>query len=96
MRACGKSLLLWRFSRQVGNQCGDGTDVRDDPKHDREHREPQGLARRRRGPLKIPLSRRLVSLVETAEERRIRGDGHLSPFVLPGLHVPPSIIPVTR
>ena len=62
-----ESVLLWWFSRQVGDQRGDGTDVRDDPKHNGEHREPQSLARRCVRPLKIPLSRRLVGLEERGE-----------------------------
>ena len=63
-----ESVLLWWFSRQVGDQRGDGTDVRDDPKHNGEHREPQSLARRCVRPLKIPLSRRLVGLEERGEQ----------------------------
>lgn len=72
-----QKLLLWWFARQVGNQRSDGTDVRYDSKHNGEHREPQGLARRCIGPLKIPLSRCLVGLKNRGEESeiRIRGRG---------------------
>lgn len=66
-------LLLRRFPRQVGNERGDGADVRDDSEHDGEHGEPQSLARRRVRPLEIPLSRRLVGLGDRREggaERR--------------------------
>lgn len=65
-------LLLWWLPRQVGDEGGDGADVRYDSKHDGENGEPQGLARRCVGPLEIPLSRRLVGL-RNGGEIRIRG-----------------------
>lgn len=71
-------LLLWWFSRKVGNQCSNGTDVRYDSKHNGEDREPQSLARRCIGPLEIPLSRCLVGLRNGGERRseiKIRGGG---------------------
>lgn len=54
--------LLWRLCRQVGDQRRDGADVRYDPKHNGENGEPQGLAGRCVGALKIPLSWCLVGL----------------------------------
>lgn len=63
-----KELLLWWFCGQVRNQRSDGTDVRYDSKHDGEHREPESLARRCVGPLKIPLSRCLVGLSKRGDE----------------------------
>lgn len=85
-------LLLWWFSRQVGNQCSDGADVRYDPKHNGEHWEPQGLARRCVRPLKISLSRCLVGLRNRGERREIRirrEKGICHDYVLLGLYVPP-------
>ncbi len=73
VRILVQELLLWWFSGQVGDQRSDGTDVRDDSKHDGEHREPQSLARRCVGPLKIPLSRCLVGLREGGERRARSG-----------------------
>lgn len=65
-------LLLWWFSGQVGDQRGDGTDIRYDSKHNGEHWEPQSLAWCCVGPLKIPLSRCLVGLGDRGEESEIR------------------------
>lgn len=68
-----QGLLLRWLSRQVGNQCSDGADVRYDPKHNGEHWKPQCLARCCVGPLKVSLSRCLVGLRSEGErERRVR------------------------
>ena len=60
--------LRW-FSRQVGDESSDGTDVCDDPKDDGQDGEPQSLARSGTRPLEVPLGRRLVSLRKEPQSR---------------------------